>query len=311
MKRADPMRWMAVFLAAAPLLVSGACSGHARSGKAAPAFKINEEEVPYSEFEAYLKASLGDEVPPAEDGETRSHLLDQFIGERLLLQKAQSERLHVGDEQVAAYLTGLGGAPGAGKGSEDPALKEQVRRNLLIQEYKDRVLLKNVKVDPAEVEAYFHEHPEEFQQSRVVVLRQILLDDPAESKRLEAELKQDPDKFSILAQHSSLSPDKGQPRQFEEEDLPDSVKQAVLTLSPGEVSGLVGDGDKIRIFQMVDKRDGKSQTLEEARRRIEVLLLQRKAEATLRQALEGLRASAKIQVHRENLPFTYQGEYGG
>jgi parvulin-like peptidyl-prolyl isomerase len=311
MKRAGPMHGMAVFVAAALLPLAAACSGSAPPGKAASAVKINDEEVPYSDFEAYLKASLGEEVPPAKDGETRSHLLDQFIGERLLLQRAQSEHLQVGDEQVNSYLAGLGGAPAAPKAAEEPAMKEQVRRNLLVQEYKDRVLLKNVKVDPAEVEDYFRAHPQEFQQSRGVVLRQILLDDPAEAKRLEAELKEDPAKFPVLAQRESLSPDKGQPRQFEEGDLPDAVKQAVLSLSPGEVSGQVGDGDKIRIFQMVDKRDGKSLSLDEARRRIEVLLLQHKAEDALRQALEGIRASATIRVHRENLPFAYQGEYGG
>jgi parvulin-like peptidyl-prolyl isomerase len=217
----------------------------------------------------------------------------------------------VRDEQVDSYLAGLGGAPGAGAGPEDAAMKEQVRRNLLIEEYKDRVLLKGVKVEPSEVEEYFQNHPEEFRQSRVLVLRQILLDDPEEAKRVAGELKAEPAQFPVLAERYSLSPDKGQPRQFEEEDLPEEVRQAVVALSPGQISGLVGDGDKFRIFQMVDRRESKSQTLEEARRRIEVLLLQRKAEEALRQALDGMRGAAAIQVHRENLPFAYQGEYGG
>jgi peptidyl-prolyl cis-trans isomerase C len=194
---------------------------------------------------------------------------------------------------------------------EDAATKEQVRRNLMIQEYKDRVLLKGLKVDPSEVEEYFKNHPEEFRQSRVLVLRQILLDDPEEAKRVQEELKSEPAQFPLLAQRYSLSPDKGEPRQFEEEDLPEAVKQAVVALPPGGISGMVGDADKIRIFQVVDRREAKSQSLEEARRRIEVLLLQRKAEEALKQALDGIRAAAAIRVHRENLPFAYQGEYPG
>jgi len=144
-----------------------------------------------------------------------------------------------------------------------------------------------------------------------VVLRQILMGDPEEAKRLAAELKEDPSRFPLLARQYSLSPDKGEPRGFEESELPEPVREAVLGLAPGQLSGLVADADKIRIFQLMDRREGKSQSLEEAGRRIEVLLLQRKAEEALHQALEGIRQTATIQVHQENLPFSYQGDYGG
>jgi len=313
MKAVSLQRWTVLFLATGLILGLAACANGSRAGRAAPAVRINEEEIPYAEFESYLKTSFGEDVPPVEDAETRSRLLDQFIEERLLLQRAEKERLRVGDEQVEAYLAGLGSGSGRDSTSraDEAALKEQVRRNLLIQEYKDRVLLKDVKVQPSEIEGYFSDHPEEFQQSRVIVLRQILLDDPQEAKRIQKELVTDPAQFPILAQRASLSPDKGQPRPFQEEELPEAVRQAVLSLSPGQVSGEVEDGGKIRIFQMVDRREGKSQSLDEARQKIQVLLLQRKAEEALRTALDETRRSATIQVRRENLPFAYRGDYGG
>ena len=298
----------ALLLGVALVLGSWGCGPGA---KAAPAVRINEEDIPYSEFEEYLGASLGEDAPPVQDGETRSRLFDQFIGERLLLQRANGERLRVGDDQVESYLAGLGGGPPAKSGEEDGSMKEQVRRNLLIQEYKDRVLLKDIKVSREEVEAYFREHPEEFRQSRVVVPRQILMEDPEAAKRLAAELKQDPSRFPLLAQQNSLSPDKGEPRGFEESELPEPVREAILALAPGQVSGLVADADKVRIFQLMERREGKSQSLEEAGRRVEVLLLQRKAEEALRLALEGIRRTATVRVHQENLPFSYQGDYGG
>ncbi|MCI0407216.1 MAG: peptidyl-prolyl cis-trans isomerase [Acidobacteria bacterium] len=301
---------MALLLGAA-LALSAGNWGCAPGAKAAPAVRINEEEIPYSEFEDYLQASLGEEAPPAQDGATRSRLLDQFIGERLLLQRANGERLRVGDDQVESYLAGLGGGPGQKAGKEDVSMKEQVRRNLLIQEYKDRVLLKDVKVSPEEVEAYFREHPEEFQQSRVVVLRQILMEDPEAARRLAAEIKEDPSRFPLLAQQNSLSPDKGEARGFEESELPEPVREAILALTPGQVSDLVADADKVRIFQLMDRREGKSQNLKEVGHRIEILLLQRKAEEALKLALEGIRQTATIQVHQENLPFSYHGDYGG
>src|SRR5258706_15302760 len=73
------------------------------------AVRINGQEIPYREFEAYLEASLGEERPAAEDAETRSRLLDQFVEERLLLQAAQAGRIRGGDDPGEGSLANLGG----------------------------------------------------------------------------------------------------------------------------------------------------------------------------------------------------------
>ncbi len=307
MKAAPPHRFRTFF---AVLLQAAVVLGCSRGRAEHPAVTLNGEGIPYSDFESYLKASFGEEPPPPNDAETLSRLLDQFIEERLLLQKAEQERLSVGEEQVDAFLSGLGNGPDSGK-KEDRGLREQVRRDLLIQEFKDRVLLKDLKVAPQEIEGYFQEHPAEFQQSRVIVLRQILLDEAADAKRVAGELRADPSHFALLAQRASLSPDKGQPRSFQEEELPAEVREAVASLAPGQVSGQVAGEGKFRFFQVVDRQEAKTQSLEEARRRIEVLLMQQKAESALAQVLQEARHEAKVEVHRANLPFKYQGEVGG
>jgi parvulin-like peptidyl-prolyl isomerase len=310
-KPTTAQRCKVLLLALGLVWATGRCAAGARGPAGAPAVRIDDEEVAYSEFEGYLRGNFGSDVPPASDAETRSRLFDQFIEERLLLQRAEKERLSVGDEQVSAYLAGLGGpATQTPPEKDDPALKEQVRRNLLIQEYKDKVLLKDVRVEPSEVESYFKDHPEEFQQARVIVLRQILLEDSKSAKKTLEDLQADPAQFPVLAQRVSLSPDKGQPRPFQEEELPEPVRQAIVDLRPGQISREVEDGGKFRIFQLVDRREGKSQTLQEVHAKIEVMLLQRKAEETLRASLDEMRGGTAIRVHRENLPFTYRGEYG-
>jgi len=309
-KRTVLQHWKVLLLALGVVWVSGRCAAGGR-GPGEAAVRIDTEEIPYAEFDGYLRGNFGSEVPPAQDAETRSRLFDQFIEECLLLQRAEKEHLSVGDDQVSAYLAGLGGPPTRSSSEkDDPALKEQVRRNLLIQEYKDKVLLKDVRVEPSEVDSYFKDHPEEFQQARVIVLRQILLEDAADAKKTLKDLEADPAQFPILAQRVSLSPDKGQPRPFQEEELPEPVRQAIVDLHPGQVSREVEDGGKFRIFQLVDRREGRSQTLEESRAKIEVMLLQHKAEETLRAALGEMKGGTAIKVHRENLPFPYHGEYG-
>jgi hypothetical protein len=59
----------------------------------------------------------------------------------------------------------------------------------------------------------------------------------------------------------------------------------------------------------VDRHEGKNQTLEEVRKRIEIMLLQRKAEESLSRALSVMKSKARIQILPKSLPFTYLGEY--
>jgi len=301
-------------LAAALISAGTGCAALPGAGDAsAPAVRINSQEIPYSEFEAYLTASFGEDLPPVQDAETRSRLLDQFIEERLLLQLAESRKIRVGDDRVEEYLAGLGAGTDAGPGGGpvDAAFREQVRRNLIIQEFKDRVLLREVRVGPEEVEAYYRDHAQEFRETRAVVLRQILVEDAATANRILSILKQDPSQFQVLAERHSVSPDRGQPRPYEENQLPEPMRALIFALSPGQVSDAVEDGGKYRIFQAVDRHEGKNQTLDEVRGRIEAMLLQRKADETLSRSLAEVKRGARITVLEKNLPFTYHGEYGG
>jgi len=299
---------------AAALITGGAgCAAPPGAGDAsAPAVRINGREIPYSEFETYLKASFGEELPAAQDAETLSRLLDQFIEERLLLQLAEERKIQVGEERVNTYLAGLGAGTEAGPGSKpvDAVLREQIRRDLIIREFKDQILLREVRVGPEEVEAYYRDHAQEFREARAIVLRQILLEEAGDAKRILSILKEDPDQFPVLAERHSVSPDRGQPRPYEEEELPEAMRAVVFALSPGQVSEVVEDGGKYRIFQAVDRHEGKNQTLEEVRKRIEAMLLQRRADEVLSRSLSEVKRGARITVHLGNLPFTYRGEYG-
>ena len=105
----------AALLVAAVVSVVTGCSASPGAGAASSAaVRINGQEIPASDFEAYLAASFGEDLPPVEDAETRSRLLDQFIEERLLLQQAEERKIQVEEEKVDAYLTSLGAGTESG-----------------------------------------------------------------------------------------------------------------------------------------------------------------------------------------------------
>lgn len=311
--KASPGAFLALCAAAITLGCSSARERDAKVDASAPAIRIDGQDIPYQEFEAYLEASLGGETPPPQDDETRSRLLDQFIEERLLLREARNRRISVSDEKVESYLVGLGVGVDAGQAGKpaDAALREQIRQNLLIEEFKSQVLLRDLQILPEETEEYYRQHPDEFREARMVVLRQILLEDVADARKLLSQLRADPTQFQPLAERHSASPDRGQSRPYEEEDLPEPIRTTVFSLAPGEISDVVGEGGRYRIFQVVEKHEGQNQNLEEARKRIEVLLLQRKVQEALARALAEARRSSRIEVLTENLPFRYVGEYRG
>ena len=289
------------------------CSDNSGGDPSATIVKINGQEITYRQFAGYLEANLGAEIPTVHESETRSRLLDLFIEEQLLLQAARSRRIEVSEEMINTYLAGLGvGESGVPAGEpQDTSLREQVRRNLEIQEYKDQVLLRDVQVGPEEVEDYYREHRNEFHEPRAVVMRQILLDERSRAEEVLATLREEPSRFPDLAGEVSLSPDRGALRSYREEELPESVREVVFSLRPGQISEVLGQGGEFRILQVMERQSETKQSLEEAGAGIEVLILRRKAEEALTRALSELRQASEITIIPENLPFPYAGEYPG
>lgn len=311
------------------VLIAGACAcarAAPKAGADKPILEFDTQVVYLDEFQQYLKDILGEaegeesggggEEPaevPESDPAIASRLFDQFVEEQLLLLQARKQGLQVSDAEVKAYLEaqGLGETLPEGGEPDPPGASERfqarVRNTLLVQKFKDQVVLKDVRVTPEEIEKFFREHPTEFQGFSSVVLRQILVDEEPLARRIRSELEQGA-AFQELAERHSLAPDHGEARQYEEADLPEDLQAVIATLSEGQVSEVVNSGGRYHIFKL-EARHGKSlQALDDVRERIEVRLLRQKMDQAMAKYLADLRAEVPVRVHHENLPFAYQPE---
>lgn len=138
-------------LAGALILLNG-CQGQAAPESGAEAVvRVNNDEITLRQLN-YVLAHL----PEAQrhDEILVGKIVEQFVDQQLLLQKALDNRLDH-DPNVMLAL-------------------EQTRRQVLAQAYMDRVSSAAAAPEKDEIRAYYREHPELFAQRRVYRLQQIV-----------------------------------------------------------------------------------------------------------------------------------------
>ena len=309
-------------LAAILAAVTIVCSGRHEEARATPSptpdaglvvATLGGTPLPYRDFERYLADNAGDDTGEGEqENIIKSRLLDQFLEEQLLLKSADAMKITVSDSEVDSYLSQIGvteGEADTSTGEGKGAFREKVRQGMILQKVKDQAVLSKVQVTPAEVEDELKKQPDLLKPSRMVALRQILLDDRSVAERLRAALAADPSKFEALARENSVAPDRGQARTYTEEELPVEIREPVFALEPGQVSAVIEMAQRYLIFQLVRKIERSDVDGDEVRHRIRMALFQKKGEQALDQYIADLKKETEIRVNRSILPFEYVGEY--
>ena len=275
---------------------------------------VGGDPIPMKAFERYLTDNAGDaEDEDAEQANAiKSRLLDQMIEEQLLLRQSKGLSVTVSESEIDDYLNQIGVTEGEAEvagGDGKEAFREKVRQSVIIQKVKDKAVLSKVEVTPGEVEDYLKKQPEVARIPRSVVLRQILIDDKSQADRVSAQLARDPSRFEALARENSVAPDKGQARNFTEEELPVELRETLFSLEPGKVSPVLENAGTYLIFQLVRKMEAKDADLGEARHRVQLELFRKKGEQALERYIADLKKDTEIHVNRAVLPFEYAGEY--
>lgn len=249
---------------------------------------LGEEQVRYSEFESWLKRTVGDsEGVLASD--VLSQLFDQFLDEKVLIRMAADRGLLPGGQ--------AGGQSGA-------------------REAMDALLaagLAGGKGEPGEAEVvrYYEERRQEFARPERVRLRQILTEDRPAAERAVQELAAGTD-FADLARQLSRDPSAstgGYQGELSREDLPPAFADVIFSLQPGEASPIVPADYGFHIFQVIARSPAGVVPLEEARAEIVERLRQEQADRHLAGLVREGRTQYNVEVHARNLPFNYQGSY--
>lgn len=238
-------------------------------------------------------------------------VLDAAVDEELLLLAAGKSGITVRDDEVDRELRARtdGYPPGTFQrllNAEQltiAGLRDKVKRRLLQDALLRARLAEAQPITEAELQARFEATLKDRKVPEQVHARQILLKTSEEAVHVLAELRARKLGFEAAAQQYSAAPDAedgGDLGWFAKGDMPDAF-DVCFNLENNTISDVVGSSYGFHIFQVLDRRDERPQTLEGARARLEEELTRERQTEQYAKLLVQLRAATPVIVNREVL----------
>lgn len=309
--RALPLTLAALALAAG----CGRCrGGTADAEKAArPVAVVNGESISVEMLSHELRdARAGAAEGDGRGDELRRRVLDELVDRALLLQEARSKSIVVGQDQVErAFLRIRSEYPGthfddllAQERLSQSELKARLKEQLTVERLFDQEVFSQVQVVDAEIERYYGDHAQEFQEPDRVRVLQIVVSSRDEAAQVRDKLRRSPQTFAEVARKSSIAPEGrnggdlgyiGRGSGFPE------VFDACFSMPLNVVSEVTPSPYGFHIFKVIDRKAAQKRTLDQARPEILEKLTREKRAAAQSEYVQALRARAKIRVDDKTL----------
>jgi len=275
----------------------------AAAGEKKVILTIANASLTNQDLKNFIKLQYKDIFEKKENDKLLSRLFDVFCEQQIILFKANQEGTQVGDEEVTAYIGQIRSQ------RQDPDVdRELVRNALKVQKYLLAGAYKDIDVSDAEAATFYETHLDEFQKSEEIELYQIMAGDREKLLKIRSELLKQPSRFEEIARSESVSPEAaagGAMGLFEKGMLPQEMEEVVFSLKVNEISPIVESPYGFHLFKVTKKRKARMQRLADVREQIKSKLLSAKLTAAYGEFLAGLKGSVQVQVHYDQLYFSY------
>ncbi len=263
-----------------------ACSGGAIA-------TVNGQAISKSDFDAKL-----------EGGQAAKSTLQQMVQEALLDQYAKQNNITVSDAEIAAKETEI--KANFPNGSWDDMLKQRglteadvsnlLRQQILV----DKAVGKDIKIDDAQIKAYYDKNHAAFDKPDQVRARHILVPDMATAQKVEAALKGGA-KFEDLAKQYSTDPgskDKGGDLGFfRRGQMVPAFEKVAFSAPINAISAPVKSPFGYHIIQVEERQVGEKATLASAHDKIADLLRAQQEQPQIQPFMAGLTTKANIVIN--------------
>ena len=276
--------------------------------------QVHAEEKPGDSFDSEVIAQVGDEkiifgdlnnlirmMPPTYQAmfsnvEQMNKLLERQIDNMLFAQEAR--RLKIDENPEVRYKL------------------EEFTKGILTQALIEETVNKNVTVTDKEIEEYYNNNKAEFQIPEKIKLSHILIAvDSNAGEQAKAEKKKQAEQvlfkakagedFAELAKQYSddaATKDRGGVRGFFSKGSKSvEIEEVAFSLKKDEISEIVLSDKGYHIIKLLDRKEGTTKTLEEARKTIESKLTQKKKNDAIQNLLADLKARTKVVIYEETL----------
>lgn len=236
-------------------------------------------------------------------------VLDEAIDEELVLLAAAKSGIVVRDDEVDRELRARtdGYPPGTFQrllNAEQltiAGLRDRVKRRLVQDAFLRARLAEAQPITDAELQARFDATLKDKKVPEQVRARQILLKTSEEAAHVLEELRGRKIGFEAAAQKYSAAPDAedgGDLGWFGKGDMPDAF-DICFNLEKNTISDVVGSSYGFHIFQVLDRREERPETLESARARLEEELVRERQTEQLQRLMAELRGGTPVVVNQE------------
>lgn len=283
--------------------------------------RVNGKEIHRNELERSKKILMAGQpgVPPYLLKELEKQALDQLVGAELMYQAGLGLQIKDLDQMADAKLVQIKSGfkdqqvyekELANIGMTEQMLREYSRRDLVIANLVNTKLAADLKVTDREIEKFYADNPERFEQKEQVRASHILIGcdskGTAEEKkaaldkaeRLLKEVKGGAD-FAKLARENSTCPSAtngGDLGYFSRGKMVPPFEEAAFALKSGEVSDVVETGFGFHLVKQTDRIKAEKVSLATAREKIAAYLKSQKTGEVVASFIGRAKQDAKIEL---------------
>jgi len=266
-------------------------------------------------MEATQQGSGG--IPPTQ---IRRMALERLIDDKIFAKEVARTGLKVPDEGLDHYIERI---KQANKVNDEDFVASLSRQGLTLEEYRenlrqdilkqrliDQEVKKQVVVSDADVEKYYKEHSDQYQNMDEVKIRAIFFRvDPKAGLGAENAVRQkaenilqklkNGEQFAKLAQRYSQGPGAergGRLGPVKSSDLLPSMRQALGELRPGQISAVLQIPQGFVIMQLIERSGDKELPLQKVKDQIRSKLERQMIEKRFRDWIKELRAKSYVKI---------------
>jgi peptidyl-prolyl cis-trans isomerase C len=292
----------------------GRCAGKPAPGKEGPhpVAIVNGEPISREAVQREIDHTRAEGAGAEPDGALRRRILDEVIERTLLMQRARERSITVGQDQIErAFLRLRAEYPGthfddllAEERLSQAELRARLKGQLVIEKLFADEVFPQVQLAEAEVERYYTEHAQEFEQTEQVHALQIVVRTQPEAQKLRDEVRRRPQTFADVARRASIAPegkDGGDLGWFGKGSGMPEVFDVCFKLPLNSVSEVTPSPYGFHVFRVVGRRPTLRQAFAEVRGRIHDRLLREKRAHAQEEFVSALRRHARIQIDQAAL----------
>ena len=278
-----------------------------------PLIMVGERSLSLEQFNRHMRMNYPqiDKLSPQEKFLLQQQLITQLVDRELILAEASRLDIRLSPDEFDAALAVIRGINSSADFEQDlqesgknPELwRDILTFQLLVTKLTEAVVTPRIDISEAEIEAYYHNHREDFRRPAEVRVHQMLFAGRDAALEVKKHLQDGAD-FATLARKNSLSPDRedgGNLGYFSAGHLPPEFDEVIFSLPLRQVSDPVASPYGFHLLMVDRKRSAGLRPFAAVKDEIKELLYDKHEEALFQQWINDLRNNTTIRIDWEQI----------